>query len=195
MRGTYYVAAGLLGRDSDCGPIMDVAQLRHLAAAGHEIGGHSHAHLNAQLVPAGQFAADLDAGNAALAALLPGSGPRVFAYPYGGVTWRAKQAALARYQSCRGTRPGVAYGTIDLGLLPGNKLYAGLTTPARLRALMEETRRLRGWLILYTHDVRDRPSRYGCTPKDLAGAIDMAQLVGLRVAKVGDVTAEMDIVA
>lgn len=195
MRGTYYIASSLLGHDSPCGPILDPAQLHRLAAAGHEIGGHSFGHLNALEVPADRFAADIAANRAALAAQLPGLAPRSFAYPYGAATWRTKQAALAQYTSCRGNRPGVASGRIDLGLLPANKLYAGQTTAQGLRALMAETIARHGWLILYTHDVGPTPSPYGCTPQDLAGAIELAQSLGLRVATVGDVTAGLEIQA
>ena len=36
-------------------------------------------------------------------------------------------------------------------------------------------KRRRAWLILYTHDVREDPSPWGCTPAALARLIDRAR--------------------
>jgi hypothetical protein len=33
---------------------------------------------------------------------------------------------------------------------------------------------VRGWLVLYTHDVDDSPSAYGCTPGLLQAAVEAA---------------------
>ena len=45
------------------------------------------------------------------------------------------------------------------------------------------------WVILYTHDVRETPSKYGCTPAALARIVAHAQARGAAIRTVGEVLA------
>jgi hypothetical protein len=47
----------------------------------------------------------------------------------------------------------------------------------------------RAWLILYTHDVRETPSPWGCTPDALDRLIDHARTAGCDIRAVGEVLA------
>ena len=42
-----------------------------------------------------------------------------------------------------------------------------------------------GWLVLFTHDVQDKPSPFGCTPKTLAALVDAAVGAGFEISTVG----------
>jgi peptidoglycan/xylan/chitin deacetylase (PgdA/CDA1 family) len=55
---------------------------------------------------------------------------------------------------------------------------------ARRWLLRAEARR--AWVILYTHDVAARPSRWGCTPAVLAGLIGHARARGFDIVTVAE---------
>jgi len=55
----------------------------------------------------------------------------------------------------------------DLNMLRANSLYSHSLDRSAIERLVSQTVSLRGWLIFYTHDVRDKPSAFGCTPGEL----------------------------
>lgn len=191
MAATWYAATGLLGGPSPSGIVASADRLGDLQAAGHEIGDHTFGHLDARTVSSADYARDVAANRAALARAVPGLRLRSFAYPYGRVTLGAKRAASAGALTCRGTRAGIARGTIDLAMLPANALYTRANPRIALEPLIGAAARAGGWLILYTHDVTENPSPWGCTPADLAAIVAQVRRAGLRVATMGDVGAEL----
>ncbi|MGC5779395.1 polysaccharide deacetylase family protein [Methylobacterium sp. NFXW15] len=188
---TWYVSCGLLGKPSPVGPIVSPDRVQALHAAGHEIGDHTHNHLDARAVPAEAYDGDLAANHAALGRLVPGLRPASFAYPYGQVTLGAKRAAAARNVTCRGTESGISRGTLDLALLPAVALYDLSMTRERIEALIGDVARGGGWLIVYTHDVAPGPSPWGCSPDLFEATLAAALAAGLRIATVGAVAAEI----
>jgi peptidoglycan/xylan/chitin deacetylase (PgdA/CDA1 family) len=191
VRGTFFAALGLAGRDAEVGRIASREDIVRLHRRGHEIGCHSFSHVSAEQVAAADYARELRANNAALADLLPGERIDCFAYPYGKVTPRAKAAATAMYACCRSIRPGIEGRTIDLGLLRGNMLYSRGIPFAAIRDLVHRCAGDGGWLIFFTHDVSPAPTPFGCTPDDLAATIDAARAAGCRIAPLGQVAAEL----
>lgn len=173
-RGTYYVSAGLEGQASEMGPMFDAADLREAHSAGHEIACHTFMHLNCARAGKGEILSQLRDNAAALSNALDGYQPANFAFPYGAVSSAAKRAVGSRFSSCRGIGDGINHASTDLAHLSANKLYATLFDNARLRALIDHNRSLGGWLIFYTHDVDDAPSRYGCTQQQLHSIVDYA---------------------
>ncbi|MCI2239948.1 polysaccharide deacetylase family protein [Paenibacillus sp. TRM 82003] len=77
MAGTFYVNSSSIGYPAN----LTVEQLRGLAAAGHEIGGHGLDHESLPEVPLATARTQVCDDRATLAAL--GFDPRSFAYPYG----------------------------------------------------------------------------------------------------------------
>ena len=51
---------------------------------------------------------------------------------------------------------------------------------------MDGARRRKAWLILYTHDVADRPSPFGCTPAALGRLMDRAQAADFDIVTVAE---------
>jgi peptidoglycan/xylan/chitin deacetylase (PgdA/CDA1 family) len=51
---------------------------------------------------------------------------------------------------------------------------------------MEAARRRNAWLILFTHDVRETPSPWGCTPAAFERLIDRAVADGFEVVTVAE---------
>ena len=101
--------------------------------------------------------------------------PATFAYPYGDVSVPAKRALAERFALLR----GLHHGLIDDARRPqpGARRSASRARTARPSPAAGWTRpsAARAWLILYTHDVCDSPSAWGCTPAAL-GRPDRARL-------------------
>ncbi|MDP3175151.1 MAG: polysaccharide deacetylase family protein [Phenylobacterium sp.] len=183
-RGTYFVCGGLAGQDVPMGRCAEAADYRKLAEAGHEIACHTFSHLDC-----GQASADAADGEAARNTAefarwgLPA--PTTFAYPYGDVAAGPKRALGSRFSVLRALHPGLIELGADLNQAPA----VGIEGPegeARARDWMGRALRARAWLILYTHDVRDDPSPWGCTPQALTRLIDEALAAGFELATVSD---------
>jgi peptidoglycan/xylan/chitin deacetylase (PgdA/CDA1 family) len=166
--GTYYAALGLAGGEDHLGPMFGLDDLRAAQARGHEIACHTFSHRDCRRASAAEIAAEVETNAAALAQALNGAAACDFAYPFGAVSQAAKSALARRFASCRGCGPGVNHGTVDLADLFGNSLYGATFDRARLLGLIDRAREIGGWTIFYTHDVRDAPSAYGCTPAQFA---------------------------
>ncbi|MDO1560337.1 polysaccharide deacetylase family protein [Brevundimonas sp. 2R-24] len=186
VRGSFYVCAGLDGRAGPMGPHATRAQIAELAARGHEIGCHTFEHLDCG--KAGREA--IDASVAANSQALNGMDVRTFAYPYGEVSVTAKLALADHFQAVRALHPGLIRRGADLNQLPcvGIEGDAG---EARAAAWIDRAASGRAWLILYSHDVSARPSRWGCTPEALARLVHRAKDAGAEVLPVADALARI----
>ena len=60
LKGTYFIASGLMGQDGHAGRYVSADQLRRVSAQGHEIACHTHAHLDCGQADRGVILADLD---------------------------------------------------------------------------------------------------------------------------------------
>lgn len=52
--------------------------------------------------------------------------------------------------------------------------------------MIADTARNGGWLILYTHDVCEKPGRFGCTPEEFARLLGAARDSNLQVLTVNE---------
>ena len=173
-RGTYYAALGLAGTEDHLGPMFGLDDLRAAQAQGHEIACHTFSHRDCRRASPEEMAAEIDANRTALAQALEGAAPANFAYPFGAVSQSAKGVLSRRFASCRGCGKGINNGIVDLADLFSNSLYGATFDGDRLRRQIDRTRAVNGWTILYTHDVRDAPSPYGCTPAQFAEIVGYA---------------------
>lgn len=190
-RGTFYLSCGLMGAQSESGPIATAREVAALLDAGHEIGCHTHSHLMAEEAAPGAFALDLERNAGPLAELMGGRPCESFAYPFGSITLEAKRAAGARFSNCRCTWPRVNRGVADLNLLSAAPLYSRGEFLPRARGLLRDCARHGGWLILYSHDVQETPSPHGCTPAQLDEILRLAAGLGMAVAPAGHVAAAL----
>lgn len=183
-RGTFYVCAGLFGQTGHMGRFADAAEVAALIRQGHEVAGHTLNHVDCHRISPTDLDADLDANDAALRGL--GAAPLHFAYPYGEISPRAKKQLGARYASLRGVQKGLIHHGGDRNQLPG----VGIEGPdgeAVARAWIDRAVAEQAWLILYTHDVRETPSPWGCTPDALERLIAHARTAGCDIRTVGEV--------
>jgi peptidoglycan/xylan/chitin deacetylase (PgdA/CDA1 family) len=163
-RATYYTAMGLCGKETTLGRQFDADDLRLLVEHGHEIGNHTFSHRSARRCSSFQFLGDVRRCEVAFRTEDVPNWTRHFAYPYGEATFRIKGRLGATMSSCRGTQPGWNGPVVDLNLLRANPLYGGIEQGQAALDLIRENAERAGWIIFYTHDVSDSPSRYGCTP-------------------------------
>jgi peptidoglycan/xylan/chitin deacetylase (PgdA/CDA1 family) len=185
-RGTYYVTPGLMGKVNNLGEHYSLQDLQSLVEQGHELASHTHSHLSCREVPLHSFRADVRKGRQAIFDQMAIADSGNFAYPYGDVTLRAKQALGLEMLSCRGTTKGINGPEVDLNLLYANSLYGDLTHLAVVQRLILENEARKGWLIFYTHDVCSRPSRFGCIPELLEAAVSFAAQSRAKIVTVAD---------
>ena len=76
-------------------------------------------------------------------------------------------SAHARVSSLRGVHKGLVHDGADLNQLPAVGIE-GEEGEANARRWIDRAVAENAWLILFTHDVRENPSAWGCTP----GALD-----------------------
>jgi len=185
-KGTFYVAAGLCGREYGPWRFIEEDALPHLVDAGHEIGCHTFAHPDVQRLGPDDLAREFDMNAARLAAIDPRIQLESFAYPYGGVGRVQKALVAKRFRSGRGTRAGLNAGRIDLAQLRAVSLYDHVLTRADLNAWIASAVRRKAWLIFYTHDVADPPSNQGTSRALLAAAVEESLAAGCAVLTVRD---------
>jgi peptidoglycan/xylan/chitin deacetylase (PgdA/CDA1 family) len=183
--GTYYVAGGLAGRVEEIGEMFSWADLDACVRAGHEVGAHSFSHMNLT----GQSRAALEADLQKNRALLDGYGVRNFSFPFGHADLAACSLLAGHFDCCRGSNPGINLADSDLNYLKAVPIYDAPIE--RFLDLIAEARRERGWLIFYTHDIGDSPSRFGCRIEGFEQIVAAAQASGAMVAPVRDCLAEL----
>ena len=136
-----------------------------------------------QSLGADEFAADLERNRKFFASLVPALTLENFCFPYGVTSLSRKLQAQARFYSCRSTTPGINVGRVDLGFLKSVPIDHAMDA-AKLTAIIDETVRSNGWLILFTHDVAPTPTWIGCTPQLLDHAVTTALQRGCEIMTV-----------
>ncbi|MCL4746233.1 MAG: polysaccharide deacetylase family protein [Burkholderiaceae bacterium] len=187
LRGTFYLAPGLVDSESPVGAVCSRADLERLHHVGHEIGNHTYSHANCTNA---SKAVLLDEVNRSQSVLTQFSGTRHFAFPFGAYDEAALMLLGKHFDTLRTVDRGVNSGVIDLNRLRAFPIYES-SAPEELEALIQQARDESGWLILYTHDVCESPSSFGCTPARFGSVIAQVKNAGLAVRTVGDVYRSM----
>ncbi len=185
-RGTFYVNGGKLGGAGELGSVGDAALLARVHAAGHEIGCHTHGHLDLFRAGSRAIEADLDRNAACLDALL-GPARRSFAYPYGHAPLRAKRLCARRFLGARWVAGDINGPALDRALIHAQALETPRDDRPLLAALIAQVAREGGWLVFYAHDVTATPSLYGVTPQDLDWCVSEARAAGCAIRTVAEV--------
>lgn len=186
VRGTFYVCGALAGSTWDLYPLADLATVGALARRGHEIGCHTATHRNGAFTGRAAYLRDV-ARNATLLEPVVGRGLTSFAYPYGAIGLLQKPALQARFLACRGIHGGVMREHADRGRLEAVALEEEALDESGLDALLDAAVACRGWLVFYSHDVAESPTRFGVSPRRLAYALDGALARGCRIETVSGV--------
>lgn len=186
-RGTFYAATGFTGEENHHGVMFDAEDLARLSAAGHEIGAHTHHHLDCRRAESADVEDSVKRNLTALRSLGHAAPVRSFAFPYGEACPETKRMLAPRFASLRGVHPGVAIRAVDLNLLPAIGFGPAETDLRAVMQGLETAARRRGWVNIFTHDVCADPTPWGCTPDQLRRILGAAQGLGLEILPVGDV--------
>ncbi len=178
-RGTYFISPGLSGSDSHLGVYTTETEIKALHVAGHEIACHTHSHLDCGRASAADITQNLDLSAAAFRQMgLPPA--MTFAYPYGDVSPQAKSVLDSRFLASRALHHGLITPGADLNQTPAVGIEGADGEQTAIDWLIraeDET----AWLVLYTHDVRENPSDWGCTPETLERLVVRALDMGFEI--------------
>lgn len=183
-RGTFYICTGLADHEGHMGRFANADEVRALAARGHEVACHTRDHIDCHRASDATLLEDTADNVARLKAL--GATARHFAFPYGEVSPHAKALLAPHYGSLRGVHAGMVRGGDDLNQLPAVGIE-GEDGEAVARAWIDRAVAENAWLILFTHDVRENPSAWGCTPGALDRLAAHAKAAGCDIRTVGEV--------
>jgi len=112
--------------------------------------------------------------------------PRTFAYPYGDVSPAAKAVLNTRFMASRALHHGLVTTGTDLNQAPAVGIEGNDGEDVARQWLERAATTPDSWLILYTHDVRESPSNWGCTPQVLERLISEAASKGFEIVTFED---------
>jgi len=182
-KATIYIACGLCEMSNHLGLHVSEKDIVGAYENGHEIADHTYSHMSSNDVDLNVYMADIERNQLALKDLgIPQS--RHFAYPYGHVSPPLKKALRTRFETLRGVVTS-ASATQDANLMWATRLYSNNSIDLALEKI-KQAQLVPQWLHLFTHDVRNAPSKFGCTPEDLQTIIDAVKDSGLRVMTVDE---------
>jgi len=180
-RATIYVACGLCETTNHLGLHVSEGDIVEAYKGGHEIADHTFSHVSANDVDLNTYMADIERNQQALRKLGIQQS-RHFAYPYGHVTPPLKKALRTQFETLRGVVTAPTE-TQDANLLWATRVYSNDTIELALERI-ETAKTTPHWLHLYTHDVRENPSQFGCSINDFRTVVNAVKESGLRVMTV-----------
>jgi len=178
---TLYIATGLLGSDTHMGRIMTRDEVYSAYERGHEIGAHSHLHRDYARMEHEAMLAD-NRRSLQIFDQIDIPKPRAFAWPYGETTRGGKAAMAEQYKSLRGIRGKTYRGHVDLNQVGSYKLFS--SEMSEVETAISALEKKPGWLTLFTHDVCDTPSDWGCTTAEFEHVLQLIEASGAEVLPV-----------
>jgi len=180
-QGTYYACTGVVDQTSIMGKMYSEEDLRRLSEGGHEIGAHTHSHLDCAKATVESVRHEIS-NNVSLIEQLAGiEGVASFAWPFGETKLLVKSSIQDLVKTSRGIRPGINGRGSDLYQLKSYELTPEQWTTQRAAIAIEKVARVGGWLTIFTHDVRPNPSPFGTTPQALKQLVRLARDSGCGV--------------
>lgn len=161
-RAGFYACTSFLGQRSPVmGEMFDGATLNELSVRGHEIGAHTHSHLDCAKARLEKVERDIGENLVALAEAGYPENVSAFAYPYGETTYSAKCWIGEVFATGRGILPGVNVGDTDRSQLRAIELGSSEMHRRRALAALKTCIEAKGWLFFFTHDVSKSPTKQG----------------------------------
>ena len=188
--GTYYACTSLSGQNLETGQQFTGSDIETLQAAGHEIGAHTHSHLDCARAGPNAIQDDIDENLRQLSDLGV-SEVTQFAYPYGETRLALKRILKGRFETARGILPGRNDARSDRMQLRAFQLTPDPKSIARAAAAIQSAEHAAAWIVVFTHDVRAKPSPYGVQTKDLKELIQMGQDIGADLLTVSEAMIQM----
>ena len=185
-RATWYVAGGFMGcSEPQYGTMFTEDDLKRLIQAGHDIGCHTFDHVNCADTNELEILAQCERNTSFLKARGVAD-LNSFAFPFGASNLASKKLLASSGLALRGVKPGLNRGHADLNMLRACGLQDNHGGTLRALEDLEDLSAGDGWLIIFTHDVREAPSPWGVTPDDYEHLLQAVQQSGSEVVTVGD---------
>lgn len=188
LKGTFYVSLKL-DEDHQENPkskskMVSELNLKYAIENGHELGCHTFDHLNAREVKLAAYEHSVELNGTAVKNFIQHTEFHSFAYPFGGVTFGSKKMLGKKFSSLRSIYPGINSGSIDLNLLRAISMYNSDNNLVLLKNWVDRCIETGGWLIFYTHDVSDKPSKYGTSTSEFREIVEYSLSSGARIVPV-----------
>jgi peptidoglycan/xylan/chitin deacetylase (PgdA/CDA1 family) len=184
LRGTFYIAGGLINRREADRTLISPEGCAELLARGHELACHTFAHPNIRHLYGDALARDIAKNREFLTSIDPSRPPRNFCYPYTAGSFRARPLLAREFRSARGGLKGINRGRTDRTYLHGMPIEQPEDSVRALHNVVDDIVQNPGWLIFYTHDVSETPSPYGCTPQGFEALVRYVKDAGCTVLTV-----------
>jgi peptidoglycan/xylan/chitin deacetylase (PgdA/CDA1 family) len=184
-RATFYVSAGLEGVINHHGQNFFATDLPELENKGHEIAGHTFAHMDCTQVSGAKILDDLKHNRQALKSMGVKGNIEHFAFPYGATTAKLKSLLSQEFKTLRGIKTGGHEKSADLNGLRSAGIYSDET----LASLLTDIALLKhrpAWLTVFAHDICKNHSEWGCTPEDFIKVVDAVKHSGALVLPIGE---------
>ena len=166
-RAGFYACTSQMGmRSPIMGEMFDTATLAELRSRGHEIGAHTHTHLDCARARLEKVERDIGENLVALSEAGHDETVSAFAFPYGETSYPAKRWVGDVFTTGRGILPGANVGEVDRAQLRAVELGSMAMHRRRALAALKTCIETNGWLFFFTHDVGANPTSYGA-PVDL----------------------------
>jgi peptidoglycan/xylan/chitin deacetylase (PgdA/CDA1 family) len=166
-RAGFYACTSMMGQRSPVmGEMFDADTLAELRDRGHEVGAHTHSHVDCACARLEQVERDIGENLVTLAEAGHDQTVSAFAFPYGETSYHAKRWVGDVFATGRGILPGVNAGDVDRSQLRAVELGDSAWHRKRALAALKTCIDTKGWIFFFTHDVGTNPTRYGA-PADL----------------------------
>ncbi len=182
-KGTYYACSSLAGTNTRTGEQFDASDIAALQRSGHEIGAHTHSHLDCSKAKLSDIHDDI-ALNLRRLSEMGASNITQFAYPYGETQIDLKRGLVKDFQSARGVLPGINNAGADRMQLRAFELTPDPRTIQRAGAALRAAQTSPTWIVLFTHDVHQSPSSFGVHSEDLRQLTKMARDIDAEILSV-----------
>lgn len=162
-RAAFYACTKMIKANGPYGAMFDVETMLDLDKRGHEIGAHTHSHIDCAMVDTQTVLKDVQDNLDALKEAGLETEPTSLAYPYGETLFDTKKEVFKQFDICRGILPGINIGQVDLAQLRCFELNGDPATTIRAQKAIEQAGKTGGWVMIFTHDVSHTPTNYGTT--------------------------------
>lgn len=157
------------------------SEIQDARAAGHEIGGHTFSHRSMPSLSAAEIREEFELNRSALQGVLPDLHLASFAYPFGEVSLTAKRLVADTFGVARGVRPGLNGKVVDLSELRAVHLFDPTFDREGIARQVAKAAASGAWIVFQTHDIRDKPTDWGCTPAQFDFALEEVRKAGIEI--------------
>jgi peptidoglycan/xylan/chitin deacetylase (PgdA/CDA1 family) len=161
--GTYYISVELMRKNGFDFDGTDSRVLQQIVERGGELACHTCNHLHFFKSSRDAIVPDLEKNQELIEKYVTGYKFENFSYPFGEQTVAARTIIKNKFKSGRSIYKGINNNKADLNCLKSVRIYESIA-PDEIIAMIELAIRSNGWIIFYTHDVEQNPSKEGCSP-------------------------------